>query len=189
MTGPKRVGSHDVALGRDYERQNCSLARALEVVGERWTILVLRDLFFGVRRFTDLQAHLDIPRAVLTDRLTRLVDEGVLTRTEYRRGRFEYTLTPHGVELWPALFALSQWGERHNAPEGRRRIFSHAACGVDLAVTGQCPDCGAIPAAGDVEIRPGPGVRHDRDDPVSVALREPHRLLTPLLTAEAERTA
>ncbi|MPZ85801.1 MAG: transcriptional regulator, partial [Actinophytocola sp.] len=70
-----------MALGRDYEGQNCSLARALEVVGERWTILVLRDLFFGVRRFTDLQAHLDIPRAVLTDRLTRLVDAGVVTRT------------------------------------------------------------------------------------------------------------
>jgi DNA-binding HxlR family transcriptional regulator len=168
-----------VALGRDYERQNCSLARALEVVGERWTMLVLRDLFFGVRRFTDLQAHLGIPRAVLADRLARLVDEGVLTRTEYRRGRHEYTLTPHGEELWPALFALSQWGDRHNAPRGRRRIFSHAPCGTDLAASGQCPSCGEIPPAGELEIRPGPGARTDRTDPVSLALRSPHRLLTP----------
>lgn len=182
MTEPKSVDSHDVTLGRDYERQNCSLARALEVVGERWTMLVLRDLFFGVRRFTDLQAHLDIPRAVLTDRLTRLVDEGVLTRTEYRRGRHEYALTPHGSALWPALFALSQWGDRHNAPDGRRRIFSHVRCGADLAPSGQCPSCGELPPAKEIEIRPGPGVRHDRDDPVSVALRSPHRLLTPLLT-------
>jgi DNA-binding HxlR family transcriptional regulator len=178
---PTRVDSHDVALGRDYDGQNCSLARALEVVGERWTILVLRDLFFGVRRFSDLRAHLDIPRAVLTERLARLVGEGVLTRTEYQRGRYEYTLTPHGRELWPALFALSQWGERHDSPDGRRRIFSHAACGEDLARGGMCPACGTLPPPEEIDIRPGPGNRHDREDPVSVALRSPHRLLTPLL--------
>ena len=181
MNEPTCVDSHDVALGRDYDGQNCSLARALEVVGERWTILVLRDVFFGVRRFTDLRAHLDIPRAVLTDRLARLVDEGVLRRGEYQRGRYEYTLTEHGEALWPALFALSQWGERHSSPDGRRRIFSHAACREDLATNGVCPGCGEIPPAGELEIRPGPGVRHDRTDPVSVALRAPHRLLTPLL--------
>ncbi len=172
-----------MALGRDYDGQNCSLARALEVVGERWTILVLRDLFFGVRRFTDLRAHLDIPRAVLTDRLARLVAEGVLTRTEYRRGRYEYTLTPHGRELWPALFALAQWGERHHSPDGRRRIFSHAPCGMDLTSSGTCPECGTTPPPEEIDVRPGPGVRHDRVDPVSVALRAPHRLLVPLLTA------
>lgn len=170
-----------MTLGRDYDGQNCSLARALEVVGERWTILVLRDLFFGVRRFTDLQAHLDIPRAVLADRLTRLVDAGVATRTEYRRGRHQYSLTEHGQGLWPALFALSQWGERHDSPNGRRRVFSHAPCGEDLTPSGQCPACGALPTAAEIEIRPGPGVAHDRDDPVSVALHARHRLLTPLL--------
>ncbi|HEV7649908.1 MAG TPA: helix-turn-helix domain-containing protein [Actinophytocola sp.] len=171
-----------MALGREYERQNCALARALEVVGERWTILVLRDLFFGVRRFTDLQAHLDIPRAVLTDRLTRLVDEGVLTRTEYRRGRHEYTLTPHGRELWPTLFALSTWGERHNSPDGPRRIFSHAPCKADLVPSGQCPSCGELPPPEEIDIRPGPGLGRERTDQVSIALREPHRLLTPLRT-------
>jgi DNA-binding HxlR family transcriptional regulator len=170
-----------VALGREYERQNCGLARALEVVGERWTILVLRDLFFGVRRFTDLQAHLDIPRAVLTDRLSRLVEEGVATRTEYRRGRHEYTLTPHGRDLWPTLFALSMWGERHSSPAGPRRIFSHARCAADLTPSGQCPACGGLPPADEIDIRPGPGMSRERTDAVSIALREPHRLLTPLL--------
>jgi len=170
-----------VTLGREYERQNCGLARALEVVGERWTILVLRDLFFGVRRFTDLQAHLDIPRAVLTDRLGRLCDEGVLTRTEYRRGRHEYTLTQHGRDLWPTLFALSMWGERHDSPAGARRIFSHAPCEADLAPTGQCPGCGELPSAEEIDIRPGPGMSRERTDAVSLALRKPHRLLTPLL--------
>jgi DNA-binding HxlR family transcriptional regulator len=170
-----------VALGREYEKQNCALARALEVVGERWTILVLRDLFFGVRRFTDLQAHLDIPRAVLTDRLSRLVDEGVLTRTEYRRGRHEYALTPHGRDLWPTLYALSMWGERHDSPAGPRRVFSHAPCAAELVPTGQCPSCGALPPPEEIDLRPGPGMSLERTDAVSIALREPHRLLTPLL--------
>jgi DNA-binding HxlR family transcriptional regulator len=170
-----------VTLGRDYERQNCGLARALEVVGERWTILVLRDLFYGVHRFTDLQAHLDIPRAVLTDRLARLVEEGVLTRTEYRRGRHEYTLTAEGRELWPVLYSLGQWGDRHNAPKGPRRLFRHVGCRRDLEASGRCPTCGEIPRAEEIEIRPGPGAGHDRQDAVSVALRGPHRLLTPLL--------
>jgi DNA-binding HxlR family transcriptional regulator len=169
-----------VTLGRDYERQDCSLARALEVVGERWTILVLRDCFFGVRRFTDLQAHLDIPRAVLTDRLGRLVESGVLTRTEYRRGRFEYTLTPHGRDLWPVLFALVRWGDRHDSPNGLRRIFAHARCDRELAPTGQCPSCGEIPPAEDIELLPGPGMSRTRTDAVSRALRAPKRLLTPL---------
>lgn len=170
-----------MALGRDYDGQDCSLARALEVVGERWTILVLRDCFFGVRRFTDLQAHLDIPRAVLADRLTRLVDAEVLARTEYQRGRHEYTLTAHGRDLWPSLYALSQWGERHDAPKGRRRIFTHAPCATDLEPSGRCPACGEVPPPAELEIRPGPGLDRTRTDPVSVALRAPHRLLTPLL--------
>lgn len=182
MTELNWVDSHDVALGRDYEKQNCSLARALEVVGERWTILVLRDLFYGIHRFTDLQAHLDIPRAVLTDRLARLAEEGVVARSEYQRGRYSYTLTEHGRELWPALFALSRWGDRHNAPLGPRRIFSHAPCDEDLTADGVCPACGAVPPPDQIDVRPGPGARSDRTDAASVALRARHRLLTPLLT-------
>ena len=105
-------------LGSDYEGQNCSLARSLEVVGERWTLLILRDLFFGVRRFGELQAHLDIPRAVLSARLATLVEHGLVERRPYRPGRDELLLTDPAVELWPAVFALLRWGDRHYAAEG-----------------------------------------------------------------------
>src|SRR6476659_5502724 len=98
-------------LGKDYEKQDCSIARTLEVIGERWTLLVVRDVFYGVRRFSDFQAHLDIPRAVLTARLSALVDGGVLERRRYRDSppRDEYVLTEAGVALWPAVYALAQW--------------------------------------------------------------------------------
>src|ERR1700675_1097099 len=89
-----------VALGKDYELQDCPVARALELVGERWTILVIRDCFLGVRRVSEFLVHLDIPRAVLTSRLDRLVAEGMLERREYRPGRSEYLLTDRGRSLW-----------------------------------------------------------------------------------------
>ena len=96
-----------MALGTGYEQQACYLARALEVVGERWTLLILRDCFYGVRRFSDLLAHLDISRAVLSDRLDTLVDAGVLVRV-LNGGHPEYVLTEAGEALWPAIFALSK---------------------------------------------------------------------------------
>jgi DNA-binding HxlR family transcriptional regulator len=169
-----------MALGKDYAGQDCSLARALEVVGERWTLLVLRDCFFGVRRFTDLQAHLDISRAVLAARLADLVTAGLLERHEYRTGRHEYRVTAEAMALWPALFALSQWGERYRAPDGPRRLFVHAGCGTRVDETGRCPVCATSPGADDLEIHPGPAMSFRRTDPVSRALRRPHRLLTPL---------
>lgn len=166
-----------MALGKDYAEQDCSLARALEVVGERWTFLVLRDCFFGVRRFTDLLAHLDISRAVLATRLADLVAVGILERDEQHR---EYRLTPKGADLWPALYALARWGERHYSPAGPRRRFVHAACGTPLDEVAGCPACGVRPPPTDVEVHPGPGASRRRSDAVSVALREPHRLLTPV---------
>lgn len=169
-------------LGKDYAAQDCSLARTLEVVGERWTLLVLRDCFLGVRRFTDLQAHLDISKAVLTERLSDLVAADLLERHEYRPGRFEYQLTEAGRALWPALFALLQWGEGHRAPNGRRRFFRHTTCGTDVDANGACPSCGTHPGPEDLETRLGPGAERRRTDPVSLSLREPHRMLTPLST-------
>ena len=169
-------------LGTDYAGQSCSLARTLELVGERWTLLIVRDLFFGVRRFTDLQRHLDIPRAVLATRLATLVEHGLVERRPYRAGRDELVLTGRGEELWPSVHALMQWGERHRAPGGARRVFAHTACGTDLSPAGRCPACRVAPPAGEVEMRPGPGTGPPRrDDPVSTALREPRRLLHPLL--------
>jgi DNA-binding HxlR family transcriptional regulator len=171
-----------VPLGNDYDRQTCSLARTLEVVGERWTLLIVRDLFMGIQRFSDLVAHLDIPRAILSSRLTALTDQGLVERRPYAPGRDEFVLTSAGEDLWPSVYALTQWGERHRcAGGGARRLWLHAACGTELDDAGVCPKCGVAPAPEAVETRPGTGRdRPLRDDAVSVALREPHRLLTPL---------
>jgi DNA-binding HxlR family transcriptional regulator len=180
-----------VGLGTGYAGQDCSLASALEVVGERWTLLVVRDLFDGVRRFGDLQRHLEIPRAVLAARLRTLVDHGVVERRADRLGRHDYVLTDRGVELWPAVHALTQWGEKHCAPRGPRRVVTHAACGVPLDAHGHCPACLMAPSPWHVDVRPGPGVDpRPREDAVSRALRRPRRLLTPLVADPAgERVA
>jgi DNA-binding HxlR family transcriptional regulator len=169
-------------LGKDYEAQDCSLARALEVIGERWTLLIVRDAFHGVRRFNDFQAHLDIPKAVLSDRLSGLVENGVLERRPdpSHAGRHLYELTPAGRDLWPALHALLMWGNRHVSPNSR--IFKHASCDTVLDEAGRCPTCGFAPPPQDIvsEVLRRRGSTARREDPVAIALREPHRLLEPL---------
>jgi DNA-binding HxlR family transcriptional regulator len=171
-------------LGKDYVAQDCALARALEVVGERWTLLILRDAFYGVRRFNDFHAHLDIPKAVLSDRLGGLVEDGILERRPdpQHAGRHLYELTAAGRDLWPALHALLVWGGRYRAPNSR--VFKHAACGTELDDHGFCPTCGVIPAPQDLLAEPRRGRRRRgrRDDPVATALRAPHRLLEPIET-------
>ncbi|GAA1234856.1 helix-turn-helix domain-containing protein [Prauserella halophila] len=169
-----------MALGTGYDQQGCYLARALEVVGERWTLLILRDCFYGVRRFTDLREHLDISRAVLTDRLDTLVANGVLTR-EGSGGHPEYLLTTAGRALWPTIFALSKWGEQHTTGSHPARLFSHAACDTDIDDAGQCRTCGRIPGPEDLVVRPGPGANAmRRSDRVARALERPHHMLTPI---------
>jgi DNA-binding HxlR family transcriptional regulator len=172
-----------MALKSDYSTQECSIARTLEVVGERWTLLILRDCFFGLRRFTELQRHLGIPKAVLTARLDRLVAAGVLERHEYRPGRQEYRLTGKGLDLWPALHALNAWGNRNLAPNGPRSEYRHADCGSTLESGGLCAKCRRVPEATEIEYHPGPGSGPDPDDPVEHALRRGHRLLEPLILA------
>jgi DNA-binding HxlR family transcriptional regulator len=169
-------------LGKDYQGQDCALARALEVVGERWTMLIVRDAFYGVRRFNDFQAHLDIPKAVLSDRLSGLVQDGILQRRPDpdHAGRHHYELTAAGRELWPALYALLTWGDRHRHPNSR--LFRHAACGTVLDASGYCATCRQIPGPEDVATETRRGRDHLRDDPVSVVLRSPRRLLDPLET-------
>lgn len=166
-----------MALGKDYEDQDCNLARALELVGERWTLLVVRDAFYGVRRFKDFQVHLRIPRAVLTERLNRLVAAGIL-RKRPDRGRHEYVLTETGIDLWPAVFTLGQWAQRHLPDVPTYRIYQHAACGTELDHLGACPACERVVPAREIQMSPGPGAR--RDDPVSRALNKTHPLLHPL---------
>ncbi|GAA4984434.1 winged helix-turn-helix transcriptional regulator [Actinopolymorpha pittospori] len=168
-----------MALGKDYDGQDCSLARALELVGERWTLLVLRDAFYGVRRYSDFLEHLGAPRAVLAERLQALVDAGVLDKVRYQDSpaRYEYVLTEAGQELWPALNALAWWGSRHRPTGGARRGYYHVTCGSRIDATTTCPTCGHAVPATEVEARVGSGTLDNR---ISRALRKPHRLLEPL---------
>jgi DNA-binding HxlR family transcriptional regulator len=159
-------------LPRTYDDQVCSIARALEVLGDRWTILVIRDAFRGVRRFEDFQRSLGVARNVLSERLTRLVDEGVLERRRYqeRPERFEYRLTQKGLDLWPVTMALLQWGDRHYVGAGGRpRIVRHRDCGGEVTVHLTCSRCGAELGARDVVAEPGPGARADRRGAASPA--------------------
>jgi DNA-binding HxlR family transcriptional regulator len=147
-------------LPRTYEEQNCSVARTLEVLGDRWTMLVIRDAFVGVRRFDDFQRDLGIARNVLADRLQRLVDEGVLERHRYqeRPERFEYRLTAKGIDLWRALVSLMKWGDRYYArPAGPPTVVRHHGCGGEVTDHFTCERCGAQLEAKDVRLEPGPG--------------------------------
>ena len=147
-------------LLRNYDTQVCSVARSLELIGERWTLLIVRDVFVGVRKFDELQADLGIARNVLTERLTRLVEGGVLERHRYqeRPERFEYRLTQKGLDLWPVLVSLLQWGDRYYAPEeGPPLVLEHRGCGGRLAERHRCDRCGEELTASDVKPTPGPG--------------------------------
>jgi DNA-binding HxlR family transcriptional regulator len=148
-------------LGRTYEGQNCSIAKSLELIGERWTMLIVREVFLGNRRFDEMAARLDIARNVLTARLTRLVDEGVLTKVRYqeRPERFEYRLTEKGIDLWPVIVSLLQFGDRHYAPDGPPMVLIHKDCGGQVDEHRTCDTCGQRLTARDVTARPGPGAR------------------------------
>ena len=122
------------------------MARTLEVVGERWTLLILRDAFLGVRRFDDFQRSLGIARNVLNTRLQRLVDAGLLERRRYqeRPERFEYRLTDVGLDLWPAIVALMRFGDRHLVgDDGPPMLLEHRDCGGRVTDFGTCEACGA----------------------------------------------
>jgi DNA-binding HxlR family transcriptional regulator len=140
------------------DRARCSVAGTLSVVGEKWSLLVLREAFLGVRRFADFQRVLGAPKAVLTDRLATLVAEGILDRVPYRaegeRQRHEYRLTDKGRDLYPALVALMEWGDRHLAAGARAPRALHRGCGGSLTQRCTCTACAAeIASAGEVELR------------------------------------
>lgn len=146
-------------LPRTYESQNCSIARALEVIGDRWTPLILRDAVRGTRRFEDFQASLGIARNVLSSRLGRLCDEGILERHRYqdRPPRDEYLLTAKGHDLEPVLLGLMRWGDRYAAPHGPPVVLTHAACGHELDARLVCAHCGQALAPGSAVTEAGPG--------------------------------
>jgi DNA-binding HxlR family transcriptional regulator len=153
------LGKVRFVLKRDYEGQNCSIARALEIVGERWTLLIIRDVFLGLRRFDQLQESLGIARNVLTDRLNRLVQEGILERVPYseRPTRYEYRLTDKGLELNVALTALRQWGDKHLSDRPPRLLVRKTDSKPVIAAL--VPEGAPVLSPADVETVPGPGAK------------------------------
>lgn len=146
-------------LPRTYEHQVCSIARSLELIGDRWTLLIVRDAFRGVHRFDDFRAGLGLAHNVLSDRLSRLTEAGVFERRRYqeRPDRYEYHLARQGKDLWPVLMSLLMWGDRYLAPDGPPLLPLHRNCGGRLTEQLSCADCGAGLGPGDVELTAGPG--------------------------------
>lgn len=152
---------------QETSTENCPVQRTLHVVGEKWTLLILRDAVNGVRRFDDFCHHIGLSEAVLSDRLRKLTAAGILATVPYRepgsRSRNEYRLTSKGWDLWPVLMALSQWGEAHALdPEGPGPVLdvTHTDCGAPVRVAVQCAAEHTTLTPRDVTARPGPGARH-----------------------------
>ncbi len=143
----------------------CSIATTLDVIGDRWSLLILRDVFRGARRFSEIQTDLGIAKNLLSDRLTNLVGHGVLERIPYqdRPVRYEYRLTPKGADLSTALIALMGWGDRWYATDGAPTVLVHERCGVPLEQVVRCPNCEETVSPGAIRSRPGPG-RSDDDN-------------------------
>jgi DNA-binding HxlR family transcriptional regulator len=136
-------------LGRTYDNQVCSVARTLGVIGERWTLLIVRDALLGMHRFEQFQRSLGVARNVLTDRLASLVDDGILDRVPYQANppRYDYRLTPKGRELRTVVLALMDWGDQYLVgPEGPPRVVRHSTCGGHVTPRLVCDDCGPVPA-------------------------------------------
>jgi DNA-binding HxlR family transcriptional regulator len=142
-----------------FEDVTCSVAQCLEVVGEWWSLLIIRDAFFGVTRFDDFQARLGISRNILTQRLNRLVEGGILRREPYsdHPPRSEYRLTAKGRDLWLVVTAMRQWGDRWAAPAGPPMEIKHKACGRVVTAVPVCSHCGEPLDARSVTALPGPG--------------------------------
>jgi DNA-binding HxlR family transcriptional regulator len=156
-------------LKRDYPTQYCPVASTLEVVGERWTILILRDVFLGIRRFEDLQRSLGIARNILQVRLERLVEHGILVKRPYqdRPVRSEYRLTEKGADLWPVLVSMVHWGDRYGLEGERPMILQHRGCGGELDDRRRCTACGAdVSVTEALAVRTG--ARPPAPEPVSV---------------------
>ena len=145
--------------------QDCSMARTLAVIGDRWTLLILRECFLRVRRFDDFQERLGIGRPILTDRLRKLVDHFVLTKVAYQLNptRYEYRLTPKGLDLYPVVLAIVHWGDVHlSGRKGRPVVHEHVACGHVFDPVTTCSACAEALDPRDVRVLPGPGLRDPR---------------------------
>ena len=149
-----------VKPGEWLENDRCSIARSLEIVGERWALLILREVFLGIRRFDQMQQHLGIARNILSDRLRTLVDHGILEPRLYqeRPPRYEYRLTEKGIDLYPALMMLMAWGDKHLSGKGGPALtLEHKTCGHETTLAVACGECGERVTARDMRPMPGPG--------------------------------
>ena len=142
-----------------FEDMTCSVAQCLEVVGDWWSLLIIRDAFLGVTRFDDFQVRLGISRNTLTQRLGHLADGGILSRVTYsdHPPRAEYRLTAKGRDLWHVITAMRQWGDRWAAPDGPPVEVRHDACGQLVTAVPACSHCGEPLDARSVTAVPGPG--------------------------------
>jgi DNA-binding HxlR family transcriptional regulator len=164
----------------ELEDQACSLARTVSVVGDRWTLLILRDCFLRVRRFDDFQARLGIGRPILADRLNKLVDAFVLTKVAYQTNptRYEYRLTPKGLDLYPVIMSLVHWGDVHmSGKKGRPLLHEHISCNHQFDPVMVCSECQEVLNPREVRLSAGPGARHPQHLPMDLALA-PRRVAT-----------
>jgi DNA-binding HxlR family transcriptional regulator len=129
---------------KSFGEMDCSIAQCLEVVGEWWSLLILRDAFMGVSKFDVFQRRLGISRNILQQRLERLVEERVLTKSSYSEHppRFDYRLTDKGRDLWPVINAMRQWGDHYAAPNGPPVVMMHTTCGEQTSAVLVCDHCG-----------------------------------------------
>jgi DNA-binding HxlR family transcriptional regulator len=151
-------------LGKTYDSEVCSAARTLELVGERWTLLIVRNaLFAGAIRYSDFRKDLGIATNILKTRLDSLVDAGIMERRRYSQNpeHYEYLLTHKGRELVPILLALTEWGDRWAAPDGPPVLYTHTVCGDGISQQTTCATCGQVHDPAEVLARPGPGMPAD----------------------------
>jgi DNA-binding HxlR family transcriptional regulator len=152
-------------LGKTYDDEVCSIARSLEVVGERWSLLIIRNaLFAGSTRFSDFQRSLGIATNILQNRLDGFVEAGIMRRHQYSEqpALYEYLLTEKGRDFAPALIALTEWGDRWSAPGGRPVVYAHAECGSEVASEVVCRSCGRLDDGAEILALPGPGMPEER---------------------------
>ncbi|TXL82385.1 helix-turn-helix transcriptional regulator [Vineibacter terrae] len=160
------------------EDEACSMARTIAVIGDRWTLLILRDCFLRVRRFEDFQQRLGITRPILADRLRKLVAKFVLAKVPYqeRPVRYEYRLTPKGLDLYPVVMSIVHWGDVHMSDrKGRPLLHRHELCGKDFDPVLVCSECGEPLVPRQVHVHPGPGAGSPRHVPLGMDVPVPRQ--------------
>ncbi len=144
----------------ELEKQPCSIARSLAVFGDRWTLLVLRESFMGVKKFADFQANLGISKTIVADRLRHLTDHGILEKVAYQKNpvRYKYKLTRKGLDIYPVFLSITRWGDTYYpGKKGVPLVYHHKNCDHDFNAVSICSECGEPVDARDVIARPGPG--------------------------------